>query len=60
MQSIYNNLGINAIFQKFDGDHKTVEGKDNNNIVFRSVCDFIIKVLNNEKIYSSNGVNKTN
>ena len=25
---IISNLGINATFQKFDGNHKTAEGKD--------------------------------
>ena len=57
---IYSNLGINATFQKFDGNHKTVEGKDNSSEVFRSVCSFINTILNNEKIHESNDMGKVN
>ena len=57
---IISNLGINATFQKFDGNHKTAEGKDDGSEVFRSVCSFINTILNNEKIHESNDMGKVN
>ena len=55
---IISNLGINATFQKLDGNHKTAEGNDNSSEVFRSVCSFINTILNNEKKYESNDMGK--
>lgn len=60
LSMIYSNLGINATFHKFDGNHKTAEGKDNNSEVFRSVCNFINTILNNEKTHESSDLNKVN
>ena len=57
---IISNLSINVTFQKFDGNHKTVEGKDNSSEVFRSVCSFINTILNNEKKYESSDFGKVN
>ena len=57
---IISNLSINVTFQKFDGNHKTVEGKDNSSEVFRSVCDFINTILNNEKTRESSDLNIIN
>ena len=57
---IISNLSINGIFQKFEGNHKTVEGNDNRSEVFRSVCSFINAILNNEKMHESNDMGKVN
>ena len=57
---IISNLGINATFHKFDGNHKTTEGNDNRSEVFRSVCSFINTILNNEKKYESSDFGKVN
>ena len=57
---IISNLSINGIFQKFEGNHKTVEGNDNRSEVFRSVCSFINTILNNEKMHESNDMGKVN
>ena len=60
LNMIYSNLGINATFQKFDGNHITAEGKDDGSEVFRSVCSFINTILNNEKKYESSDFGKVN
>lgn len=57
---IISNLGINAIFQKFEGNHKTVEGNDNRSEVFRIVRSFINTILNNEKEYESSDIGIVN
>ncbi len=57
---IISNLGINGIYQKFDGNHKTVEGNDNRSEVFRSVCIFIDIILNKEKKYESSDIGIVN
>ena len=57
---IISNLSINGIFQKFEGNHKTVEGNDNRSEVFRIVRSFINAILNNEKMHESNDMGKVN
>ena len=51
-QRIYESFGVNAKFERFNGNHKTVTGqkdKDGNYIVNESIKNFIRKVLNDEK-----------
>ena len=52
-ESLYKELGINATFRRFPGNHSTVTQNHDGNHVFTNECikDFITEVLEQEKAY---------
>lgn len=50
-QRLYNALGVNAVFRKFPGTHKTVTNNHDGEYVYTNECvkDFIRNVLKKEK-----------
>lgn len=50
-EEMYQQLGINAIFKKFYGDHNSITQQANGNYIYTNECvkDFIRKVLESER-----------
>jgi len=52
LKEIYNSYGINAIFEKFNGNHKTVGNPDGP--AYMSIKSFMQDVIKQKKKYDSN------